>query len=66
MTRVAWLNPTMWTQLFLENKDHLIFEIDNLQKELQKYKEALENDDAEELTRLLDEGRRIKEEVDGV
>ena len=56
----------MWTQLFLENKDHLIFEIDNLQKELQKYKEALENDDAEELTRLLDEGRRIKEEVDGV
>ena len=66
MTRVAWLNPTMWTLLFLENKDHLIFEIDNLQKELQKYKEALENDDAEELTRLLDEGRRIKEEVDGV
>ena len=66
MTRVAWLNPTMWTQLFLENKDNLIFEIENLQKELQKYKEALENDDAEELTRLLDEGRKIKEEVDGV
>lgn len=66
MTRVAWLNPTMWTQLFLENKDHLIFEIENLQNELQKYKEALENDDAEELTRLLDEGRKIKEEVDGV
>ncbi len=66
MTRVAWLNPVMWTQLFLENKDHLIFEIDNLQKELQKYKDALVNDDADGLIGLLDEGRKIKEEVDGV
>ena len=66
MTRVAWLNPIMWTQLFLENKDHLIFEIDNLQKELQKYKDALVNDDADGLIGLLDEGRKIKEEVDGV
>lgn len=66
MTRVAWLNPVMWTQLFLENKDNLIFEIDTLQKELQKYKEALENDDAETMTKLLDEGKKIKEEVDGV
>ena len=66
MTRVAWLNPVMWTQLFLENKDNLIFEIETLQKELQKYKEALENDDAETMTKLLDEGKKIKEEVDGV
>lgn len=66
MTRVAWLNPTMWTQLFLENKDNLIFEIDNLIGELAKYKDALERDDFDYLRDLLDEGRRIKEEVDGV
>ncbi|MBR1797577.1 MAG: prephenate dehydrogenase [Clostridiales bacterium] len=66
MTRVAWLNPTMWTQLFLENKDNLIFEIDHLQEELSKYREALVNDDFDGLRDLLDEGRRIKEEVDGV
>lgn len=66
MTRVAWLNPTMWAQLFLENKDHLIFEIDNLQAELQKYRDALVNDDSDKLTALLDEGRKIKEEVDGI
>ena len=65
MTRVASLNPTMWTQLFLENKENLIFEIDYLQKELQKYKDALANDDDKELYRLLDEGSRIKDEVDG-
>ena len=66
MTRVAWLNPTMWTQLFLENKDNLIFEIDYLMGELVKYKDALESDDFDYLKDLLDEGRRIKEEVDGI
>lgn len=66
MTRVAWLNPTMWTQLFLENKDNLIFEIDHLTEELAKYRKALEEDDFDGLRDLLDEGRQIKEEVDGI
>ena len=66
MTRVAWLNPTMWTQLFLENKDNLIFEIDHLQEELAKYRKALADDDFDYLRDLLEEGRQIKEEVDGI
>lgn len=66
MTRVAWLNPTMWTQLFLENKDNLIFEIDHLQEELAKYRQALVDEDFDGLRDLLDEGRKIKEEVDGI
>ncbi|MBO4637294.1 MAG: prephenate dehydrogenase [Clostridiales bacterium] len=65
MTRVAWLNPEMWTQLFLENKDNLIFEIDNIIEELKKYREAMVNDDHDELVRLLAEGRDRKELVDG-
>ena len=65
MTRVAWLNPTMWTQLFLENKDNLIFEIDHLQEELAKYRKALADDDRETLCSLLEEGRKRKEELDG-
>ena len=65
MTRVAWLNPNMWAELFLENKDNLIKEIDCLTTELNKYKEAMVNDDREELTRLLAEGRDRKEELDG-
>jgi len=65
MTRVAWLNPEMWTQLFLENKDNLIFEIDYLIDELKKYRDAMENDDHDELVRLLQEGKERKEQVDG-
>jgi len=65
LTRVAWLNPQMWTELFLENKDNLIHEIDFLIGSLQEYRDAMEHDDAERLCTLLEEGKRRKEEVDG-
>lgn len=65
MTRVAWLNPQMWAELFLENKDCLLHELDILSENLSRYADALRNDDLPELVRLLDEGRRRKEEVDG-
>lgn len=65
LTRVAWLNPQMWSELFLENKDYLLTELNTLIENLTAYRIALENDDPAELTRLLDEGRRRKEAVDG-
>jgi len=65
MTRVAWLNPQMWAELFLENKDCLLQEMDTLIGSLNEYKKAMEEDDLPELIRLLDEGRQRKEEVDG-
>lgn len=65
MTRVAWLNPDMWAELFLENRDNLIRELDGLIAGLNAYKSAMENNDRERLTALLEEGKRRKEEVDG-
>ncbi|MBR4661127.1 MAG: prephenate dehydrogenase, partial [Clostridia bacterium] len=65
MTRVAWLNPTMWAQLFIENKDNLLPEIESFIGELEKYKDALEKEDKKALEGLLEEGRKRKEEVDG-
>lgn len=65
LTRVAWLNPDMWSELFLENKEPLLGEIDTLIASLTQYRNALADENREEMRRLLDEGRRIKEEVDG-
>ena len=65
LTRVAWLNPQMWAELFLSNKENVCFELDTYINSLQKYKEALLNDDEATLIALLEEGRRRKEEVDG-
>lgn len=65
MTRVAWLAPQMWAELFMENKDFLIAELDTLMSNLQQYRDAMEQNDLPELIRLLDEGRKRKEAVDG-
>lgn len=63
-TRVAYLDADMWTELFMENRDNLGHELDVLIGELQKYKTALDHDDAEEMKRLLVEGRDRKTEVE--
>lgn len=65
LTRVAWLNPKMWTELFFENKEHLIYELETLIANLNDYKSSLLDDDKDKMIKLLDEGRKIKEEVDG-
>lgn len=60
LTRVAWLNPEMWAELFLKNKEPLLYELQLFINNLTKYKEALENDDKKYLTDLLEEGRQLK------
>ena len=65
MTRVAWLVPRMWAELFLENKEYLMTELNTLIDNLRQYQDAMERNDLPGLVQLLDEGRRRKEEVDG-
>ena len=65
MTRVAWLAPCMWAELFLENKEYLMTELNTLIDNLRQYQDAMERNDLPGLVQLLDEGRRRKEEVDG-
>ena len=65
MTRVAWLNPEMWTELFLDNKENLIHEIDLLIDHLSEYKDAIAAEDSETLKKLLQDGKTRKEEIDG-
>lgn len=64
LTRVAYLNENMWTELFLDNKDNLIFELDNIINELQKYSDALKNNDSEFLKQLLKDGKEMKIKAD--
>ena len=65
LTRVAWLNSDMWTELFLENRACLLQEMDTFLSAMQSYRNALEQDDAATLRCLLEEGRQRKREVDG-
>ena len=65
LTRVAQLNATMWTELFLDNAECLSNEIGILIGNLQKYKDAIDQGDAQRLYELLAEGDRLKKEADG-
>ena len=64
-TRVAWLNPAMWAELFLDNQDFILQELDTYIASLNQYREAIANGDRDTLIALLEEGKRRKEEVDG-
>lgn len=63
-TRVSRLNEDMWTELFLENKEHLLNELDLLIDSLREYREAIAGDDADTLRALLRDGRIAKEEAE--
>lgn len=65
LTRVAYLNENMWSELFLENCDNLINEIDAIVDNLVQYREAMANNDREKLSQLLRDGRILKEQIDG-
>lgn len=65
LTRVAHLQPDMWTELFLENREPLLKELDSLMENLAAYRDALTREDRETLWQLLEDGRRIKGEIDG-
>lgn len=53
LTRIAKINPDMWYELFVMNKDNLVSEIEDFEKELVHFKEALLNEDEEEVKRLF-------------
>ena len=61
LTRVAYLNAPMWTELFLDNRDNLIRELDGIIEALGEYRAAMADADADRLCALLEEGKRCKE-----
>ena len=65
LTRVAKLNEHMWTELFLENGENLVNEIDGLVEQLLKYSKAIKENDADTLRELLKDGREKKAIIDG-
>ena len=60
MTRVARLDEDMWTELFLDDADFLLRELDELMRHLDEYAQALRARDAGRLRDLLRDGREKK------
>ena len=61
MTRVATVDPDIWTDLFLSNKESLDAVLTRLIDRLGQYRDAIRSEDAATLKKLLVEGRAAKE-----
>lgn len=57
--------PIFFAELFFEDREHLLFELDTVIASLCEYRDALNDGDRERMTELLREGRICKEKVDG-
>jgi prephenate dehydrogenase len=64
LTRVARLDARMWAELFMGNRDFLIHELDDFIEAVYLYRNALNGQNEAGLIELLEEGSRIKKEVD--
>ncbi|MBR0294268.1 MAG: prephenate dehydrogenase [Acidaminococcaceae bacterium] len=54
-TRVADINPDLWSDLFLSNRDNVIAEIENYQSQLERWKKAIVESDREALKEIMRE-----------
>lgn len=62
-TRIANINPELWSGLFLENRDNVLCEIERLQNSVERLRAAIENRDRDKLKKLLTEVRDNKLEM---
>ena len=54
-TRVADINPELWSDLFLSNRENVIAEIENYQSQLERWKKAIAENDREMLRTIMRE-----------
>lgn len=63
VSRVANINEVLWSELFLDNRDALVEELDTLTENIRKIRDAVRAGDSDELRALLRRGREIKERL---
>ena len=64
VSRVATVDESLWSDLFLSNKDNLCSEIDGMIARLSEYKTAIENDENAALSEIIKAGRVRKQEIE--
>lgn len=63
LTRIANINETLWSELFLGNKNNLIKSIENFQEELDSIKECIRDNKKEDLEKLFIKATKRRENL---
>lgn len=53
LTRIARINENMWSELFVQNKEELVSQIDAFTNQLKVLRDLIENEDVEEMKKLF-------------
>lgn len=61
VSRVANINSKLWSELFLENRESLVEELDILIENITKIIDSIKADDKETLADLLEQGHKVKQ-----
>ena len=61
VSRVANINSKLWSELFLENREQLLLELEELNRNLTALYESVRDEDKERLAALLERGHQVKE-----
>lgn len=63
VSRVANINSSLWSELFLENRQPLVEELDILIENITKISDAIKSENKEKLTALLEQGHKVKTDL---
>lgn len=63
-TRVAKINCGLWEELFMENKSHIVQQLRSFVDDMNKITNLIENDEREDLRKLLNHGSNLRKEMD--
>ncbi len=63
-TRIAASSPSIWKDIFIQNKKDVIHTIDEFINSLQNLKKLIEEEDEEALIKILEESREKRRELD--
>lgn len=63
VSRVANINSVLWSELFLENREPLIEELDILIENITKIIDSIKAEDKDTLMELLEQGHRVKQQL---
>ena len=57
LTRIALINAPLWTELFISNKEKLVPHIERFERTMERFKQAIRDEDEDALKLLLEDTR---------
>ncbi len=60
LTRISKINESLWSELFITNKENLIKKVEALEEEIVKFKEAINENDTKTIKELMKQSTRIR------